>query len=75
MHADRKHGNTETRKHGNTETRKHGNTETRKHGNRHQKFPSARGYGPFMVPSRCPCLAWRSLFSAVPFWSLLALGD
>jgi hypothetical protein len=28
MHADRKHGNTETRKHGNTETRKHGNTET-----------------------------------------------
>ena len=38
---------------------------------RHQKFPSARGYGPFMVPSRCPCLAWRSLFGAVPFWPLL----
>jgi hypothetical protein len=38
---------------------------------RHQKFPSARGYGPFMVPSRCPCLAWRSLFDAVPFWPLL----
>ena len=39
---------------------------------RHQKFPSARGYGPFMVPSRCHCLAWRSLFGAVPFWPLLA---
>ena len=39
---------------------------------RHQKFPSARGYGPFMVPSRCPCLAWRSLISAVLFWPLLA---
>ena len=38
---------------------------------RHQKFPSARGHGLFMVPSRSPCLKWRSLFGAVPFWPLL----
>jgi hypothetical protein len=40
---------------------------------RHQKFRSARGYGPCVVPSRCPCLAWPTLFSAVPFWPLFAV--
>ena len=34
---------------------------------RYHKFPRACGYGPFVVPSRCPWLVWRSLIVAVSF--------
>ena len=40
---------------------------------RHQKILSARGYSSGKPTPRCPCLAWRSLIGAIPFWPLLAL--
>ena len=40
---------------------------------RHQKILSARGYSSGKPTPRCPCLAWRSLITAIPFCPLLAL--